>query len=82
MVGQWLWSLSSLWVGLVLRGLIVTELACLLAWGLAVHVLHGPRTRSLYALYVLLAHSVCVPAGGLLTAEVGGVQWWDNGCGP
>ena len=31
MVGQWLWSLSSLWVGLVLRGLIVTELACLLA---------------------------------------------------
>ena len=50
--------------------------------GLVVHVLHGPRTQSLYALYVLLAHSVCVPAGGLLTAEVGGVQWWDNGCGP
>ena len=74
-------------MGLVLRGLIVTELACLVsvpqhAWGLAVHVLHGPRTQSLYALYVLLAHSVCVPAGGLLTAEVGGVQWWDNGCGP
>ena len=35
----------------------------------AVHVLFGPRFRSLYALYMLLACSACVPAGGLLTPD-------------
>ena len=50
----------------------------------AVHVLFGPRIRSLYALYMLLACSACVPTGGLLTEKSGGawLQWWDMEWGP
>ena len=50
----------------------------------AVHVRFGLRLSSLYALYMLLACSACVPTGGLLTEKSGGawLQWWDMEWGP